>query len=292
MNRLISELFGIMNSQKIILRYNTLIAEKNKVNLNWYQLPYEICTSDSLNAGQNLGDYLSKLIFEYMLEVNNIENKTTKTKHLYAVGSILLMGYQNATVWGTGFPFEPGTLRGMPHRKPFRKLDVRCVRGPLTRKTLLKLGHECPENYGDPAVLMPLIYNPESTDKGNDFVIIPHYSTEESTIKQYGKDKVISMRTTDYKSVIDKIVKAERVVSSSLHGIILAEAYGVPAVFYHDRPVRFDYKYEDWYLSTEREFRPYDTLEEAIKARADFVPDLTKLKKTLINTFPLDLWNK
>ncbi|MBE6782684.1 MAG: polysaccharide pyruvyl transferase family protein [Ruminococcaceae bacterium] len=53
---------------------------------------------------------------------------------------------------------------------------------------------------------------------------------------------------------VEEIKSSEKVISSSLHGIILAETYGVPAVFlntggYVDNAL---IKYYDWYYSTNR----------------------------------------
>lgn len=102
---------------------------------------------------------------------------------------------------------------------------------------------------------------------------------------------VVSMNTTDYKTVIDKICSAKMVISSSLHGIILAEAYGVPAVFYQDRPERFNYKYADWYGSTGREdFFVAQSIQEAMSQTGLKVPDLKTMQENLIHTFPYDLW--
>lgn len=39
-------------------------------------------------------------------------------------------------------------------------LDIRSVRGPVTRNILMDLGYDVPSVYGDPAILLPLFYNP------------------------------------------------------------------------------------------------------------------------------------
>ena len=114
----------------------------------------------------------------------------------------------------------------------------------------------------------------------------------ENTIRKIiPEDHIISMKTKDYKKVINKICSAKVVVSSSLHGIILAEAYGIPAVFVQDRPEKFNFKYQDWYESTNRTMEVYTNLEKALTVEKKEVPDLNQMRKNLIDSFPYDLWN-
>ena len=294
-NRLAREMVGMIKADDIVLGYLSCKAQENRVNLNSYSPAMHDESAMSNGRINNLGDHLSKIIVDYMCSRRgcDMNAETTLKRHLYAVGSIILMGYQNATIWGTGCPYEPSFLRGLPHRKPFRKLDIRCVRGPLTQKTLENLGHSCPQVYGDPAVLLPLMYKPleNEIDKKRDYVIISHYQTERGVKEDIPTDNFLSMNTTEYKAVIDKICSAEKVVSSSLHGIILAEAYGVPAVFFQDRPARFNYKYEDWYASTGREMKiPKIGWKAALDSEAYKIPELLEMQTMLINTFPYDLW--
>ena len=284
--RLGREIECIRNADDIILNYPEHKAEDNRVNLHYYHA--EWCDRET---DVNLGDYLSEVIVRWLCEKNGIlfEKKIPERKHLYAIGSILQMGYQNATVWGTGFAFELGKLRAFPHRR--RNLDIKCVRGPLTRNTLIQLGFNCPEIYGDPGVLMPMIYRPREAAH-MDYVIIPHYSVEDKTRSEYGTDRIISMNTKDYASVIDRICASDKVISSSLHGIILAEAYGIPAVFYQDREQRFNYKYEDWYQSTGRSLNHICmSVEEAIKLESSVPSEvIERLQNNLLLSFPIELW--
>lgn len=72
-------------------------------------------------------------------------------------------------------------------------LDVRAVRGPLTREFLLKKGIACPEIYGDPTLLFPL-YFPEfkkAAKSSRDYSIVPHFSDEHLLI---GMSRVISVK--------------------------------------------------------------------------------------------------
>lgn len=291
--KVIKEIKVLLLRNKILLYFPNLCAEKNRVNLNYYHAEYPKGIAHSKDSGlRNLGDTLSPHVVEYLLAERNLSlmHEIKNTHHLYAIGSILLMGYQDAVVWGSGMFVAPSFIRTLFHRSSFRKLDIRCVRGPLTRRELLKIGHHCPEVYGDPGCLMPLVYKPD-VEKKLDYLVIPHYSMEKEVKGMVPAENLASMATDDYKTVIDKICSARKVISGSLHGIILAESYGVPTVFYQDRSSHFNFKYQDWYESTGRKFGATTTdLQEAIKMQVDFVPDLEEMRHNLINSFPYDLW--
>ena len=172
-----------------------------------------------------------------------------------------------------------------------RKLDIRAVRGPLTRDVLIKkYGHKCPEIYGDPAILMPLIYNPH-IEKEYEYLVIPQFIDEKKFKTEHPNERMITMNTDDYKSVINEIKKSKIIYTSSLHGLILAESYGIPAVFFRSLPQYKDFKYYDWYYSTNRyDIKLVDTFEEAKKITPPPLPDLSKLQQGLLDSFPYDLW--
>lgn len=288
--RAVNELKSIIYSDKIILNYPKHYARDNKVNLHYYHAEWQ---KEAIGNECNVGDYLSEVIVRWMCANKKIDFDQTipQKKHLYAIGSILQMGYQNATVWGTGFAFELGGIRKKLHMPLVRKLDIRCVRGPKTRKTLLKLGYSCPENYGDPALLLPLMYRPQKLSSV-DYLIIPHYSMENEIRKKYGDKHVLSMNTMNYQYVIDSIYSAQKIISSSLHGLIIADAYGIPAIFCQDRDNKFNYKYEDYYESTERIFCPVHDIETGLKTDTCKLErsKLKKMQNVLLNQFPEDLW--
>lgn len=286
MRRAVKEAACISRAGHMILNYPGHKAEKNRVNLHYYHAEWQ----DGIES--NLGDYLSGVIVRWMCgkEGLRFDKPVVGTRHLYALGSILQMGYQNATVWGSGFAFELSRGRGCLHKH--RRLDIRCVRGPRTRDTLKGMGFECPRAYGDPALLMPLIYKP-GVHRHTDYLIIPHFSEEGKVRAAYGEEHILSMNTRDYKNVIDRICATDKVISSSLHGIILAEAYGIPAVFYQDRGDRFNYKYLDYYEGTgRRDIVPCKGIPAAMEA-GGICPDANAIhgmQDVLLRTFPKDLW--
>ena len=209
------------------------------------------------------------------------EKTVSETKHLYAVGSIITAGCQDCTVWGSGL-----LNTRILNRLNNRTLDFRAVRGPLTRIVLLDHGFEVPPVYGDPAILMPLLFNP-IVEKKFAKSLITHM--DECSEERYNGIHRINITTDDYETVIREIKESELIISSSLHGIILAESYGVKAVLL--KPVTDLFKYFDYYYSTKRyEFPIADSVEEARKIQPVDLPDLDIMRQGLMDAFPVDLW--
>ena len=79
-------------------------------------------------------------------------------------------------------------------------------------------------------------------------------------------------------------------ISSSLHGIILAESYGVPAIFLNWGMDDQQTKFYDWYYSTGRKMSECKSIEDALESSAPILPDVSDLQKNLMDSFPYDLW--
>lgn len=255
---------------------------------------------------ENLGDAISPIIVQYMTEYHKkkhqsscVENRES-IRHIYAVGSIICAGIQDCTIWGSGILNST-----ILYRLKKRKLDIRAVRGPITQMLLVDYGFECPEVYGDPAVLMPLIYNENSLQKKFKISLVCHLNSwnnmskeilmkEILNVKEYSSYKaeeihIINVCTTDYKAFISDILFSELIVSSSLHGIILAEVYGVPAILL--KPKGSILKYKDYYYSTKRfEFPIASNLSDLPAIVPSGIPDFSDMQKNIIDAFPYDIW--
>ena len=254
-------------------------AYRNRVNLEWFR--------DKVN----LGDCLSPVICEHMLSKKGLsfDVPVSRTKHLMAVGSLLGgRGNFDVTVWGSGL-MSFSNIYSIYRKKIFQRHDVRAVRGPITRDALIQCGIDCPEVYGDPAVLMPLVYRPE-VDKQDDVVVVLHFNTDSS--EKIDGVRYLDIRTSNYQSFLTELCSAKMVISSSLHGIILAETYNVPSVFLAQNREREMMKYYDWYYSTERMcVKVAMTMKEALSFDPMPIPDLTMMRLNLQNSFPYDLWD-
>lgn len=276
---------------KLIKRIRMRII-RNRISLNAERVSNKRVYLEWWSRKQNVGDSLAPIIYQWMLERKGIDptRKTKKATHLMAVGSILGMGCFDAVVWGSGIHCE-STARNVVTQSVYRKYDIRSVRGPITRMLLTTAGYSCPERYGDPAVLMPMIYEVGVQQKRYQISVILHLSRIENKMER--GLHYIDVRTEDYRCFITQILQSERVISSSLHGIILAEAYGVPAVFLNDEMDNEIWKFFDWYYSTGRtNVRFARSIQEAIHMEPMELPDLEVMQKETLQSFPYDLWMK
>ena len=255
-------------------------SRKNCINLEWWA------------KKKNVGDYLSEVIYNYMLEYNNLDpNKiVSKTIHLMAVGSLVGMYEFDSVVWGSGIHCVDN-IKNVYRQSKYRKYDIRLLRGPITGEIMKSAGYQVPNVYADPAVIMPLIYKTDVRVKEYEVSVILHLSQKQE--KQYNIEGLhyIDVETHDYKKFIDEIIKSKMVVSSSLHGIILAESYGVPAIFLKSGMNNEMLKFYDWYFSTDRyNVVAVNSISEALTSEKMQLPDIKMMQKNVIETFPKDLW--
>ncbi len=275
---------GIMKIAKRITKnlkcLDGRVVRFKRVNLEWWQ------------HKENIGDSISPVICDYMLSRRNLsfDSRAKKTCHLMAVGSICGEGRVDATVWGSGVHLD-SLKNNIKDTMKNRKLDIRAVRGPETEKFLKDVGIRCPKVYGDPAIIMPLIYKPDdSHGKKYNTSLVLHVLRKDKTLIP-SEVNLIDTETSDYKYFIDEIVSSEKIISSSLHGIILAESYGIPTLFLCDGVEDQMMKYRDWYLSTNRpDFKYARSIEEALAMQPMELPDLSALREKLMDAFPYDLW--
>lgn len=178
-------------------------------------------------------------------------------KNYLVIGSTIdMLGRTSSDVWGAGL-IGNQTLRNRPHR-------IHAVRGPLTRKALLEQGIPCPEIYGDPAMLAPLVYHPK-IEKKFKYGLIPHCSNvQEAQSLKFGNKPIgdredvllIDMSTYEkWTDIIDKVCSCENILSCSLHGLIIAEAYNIPNVWLEfGKPlIGGHFKFHDFFLSIKRD---------------------------------------
>jgi pyruvyltransferase len=166
-------------------------------------------------------------------------------RHKYLVtGSILEYAGAGCTVWGCGIIARHDIVS--PNAK------ILAVRGPLSRARAIDCGAECPEVFGDPALLLPCFYSSKVT-KRQGVGVVTHYSDTPRLAGRWPASSALRLINIQdpIESVIDQIVACEAVASSSLHGLIVSHAYGVPAIWvkFRDPLHGDDTKFRDYYLS-------------------------------------------
>ena len=268
------------NYIKFFLYRNRSSISGEKIKCNSVNLEY---WNDSIN----IGDYLSKVVYQWMLDRNKVNNNYCKnTVHLMGIGSIIGMKQFDSIIWGSGI-HRLETIYNIYKYRRIVKYDVRAVRGPITAQILRSNGYIVPDVFGDPAILLPNIYSCSKHNKKYPISIISHYlhPIDDSFTHK------INIQTQDYQFFINEICSSEKIVSSSLHGIILAEAYGIPAVFLNNKMDEELIKFYDYYYSTGRfNVVVANSLQEALEIDPMPLPDLEKIREKLLESFPYDLW--
>ena len=211
----------------------------------------------------NWGDYVSSILIQNLSNNKKIINYSEswnlkKRNNILCIGSIITwMTTNSSVVWGSGVVYPDEKISAKPCK-------VLAVRGPLTRKYLLRNGVDCPEIYGDPALLFPRIYSPNISQKKYKFGVIPHFRDKnnihlENILKIKDVLYIDVQDVNDWKLFIDKIIQCQYILSSSLHGIIIADAYSVPNIW-----IEFEcgekkrFAFHDYFLSISRNiYDPY-----------------------------------
>lgn len=176
----------------------------------------------------NLGDGLTPLV----LRALGIEPvwASAATARLFAIGSIAHRVPEDfdGAIWGSGAMAGPVRLS---------RARVLALRGPLTGVAPL---------YADPGLLSSLLAPPRTAEHPVGHV--RHYVDHRPPVGH-----AIDV-TADPREVIAAIARCERIVSSSLHGIIVADALGIPSRWDPHPAVRGDgFKFRDYAASYRRD---------------------------------------
>lgn len=186
----------------------------------------------------NFGDILTPKIMEYY----SIPFEFSKENYnLISVGSIANKATKNCLVLGSGVAWQENKLNP--------NANYKFVRGPLTRNCVLNSGGNCPEIYGDPALLLSKICN--ESKKEYDVGITPHIKEYALVKKSYPNHKVINLNNPNPLEVAKEITKCRSIISSSLHGVICAHAYNIPCAWvkFSNLIIGDDTKYKDHFAS-------------------------------------------
>lgn len=170
----------------------------------------------------NFGDALAPLLLERFTD-SRIEWDTISRSQVASVGSILehIPPLWDGYILGSGKLFEFSRLH--LHTKTAKILSIR---GPLSARGI-------PGQFalGDPGILAAELVGPQ--EKLFDLGILPHWQDKELVEKFKGlipkQFTVLPISPAEHPlSVLRQIGSCRRLVTSSLHGMIAADSFGMP----------------------------------------------------------------
>lgn len=192
----------------------------------------------------NFGDALAPVILDFCGGQAPLYVPRGYRGKVLSIGSIIDRARPRDIVWGAGAWRDE--YIDVPH------VQYLAVRGPLTRGYIRA---DVPELYADPAMFLPRVFHPP-VSKTFEIGIIPHY-VDQHLMRSLDPAHLVINVLQPWQRVVYEILSCSLIISSSLHGVIVAEAYGIPAVWVEAtgrvRGARL--KFNDYYLATARESR-------------------------------------
>ena len=307
-----------------------MIRELERASLDAGAVPLTWARSPAAAKIVNVGDALSAIIVAGManLPVRHA-NFDENCERLAAVGTIG-HGMRNGLVhfWGSGLdatvnPLDPQASYALPPGTEFR---VHAMRGPFSAHVLRGHGVPAPDVYGDPVYFLPRLMPMRDVAKTHELGVVLHLteldrrvpgSRPKAELLRYnipteleGAIRIITMYADDcLESITEKIEEicaCKAILSTSLHGIVIADAYNIPATWFSfydegfcvvdvfDEGRRMDHRVRDLYAGLGRLKVPVyggprdapTDWEAAIRSVQDRIEPTGFTARRLYNAFP------
>lgn len=221
--------------------------------------------------------------------------------NVISIGSIMVRSTPASKIWGTGvldptLPIAGGKVYALRGKLSYEVLKSK--KNPLIR-------FQKKIAFGDPGMLISLFINPN--EKLYDLGIVPHFSEADYFRERYQeKGLIIDLKSSDVERVTKEITSCRLILSTSLHGLIIAHTYGIPALWIEHEELHkgtSGFKFRDYFSSVDiPEYAPLHNFEELIANEqvrsdtfnnmCDFVlphKDVKKIQRDLLNTAPFDI---
>jgi len=294
-----------------------------KINLYWFRF--------KLNHG-NFGDELAPFIISRLsnCDINNILIPSTGFDYIHralnrifnrhpsikqiprlisqyfrrnfiaSIGSIIRqINCINCKVWGSGI------IKRDDQIKPAL---FYAVRGKYTQKRLRELNLPVPNVIGDPALLLPIVYPVQKKVKYK-LGIIPHYKHYKDIVSEFKSEEILIIDLTNpIEQILEEINSCQNTISTSLHGIIVSQVYGIPSLWCTYKNIQLGgdtIKFYDYFSSVGiEEYKPFKLIAESFNI-SDVIlnmeknqnislikEDLHKIQKDLIDAAPFSVLDK
>lgn len=211
---------------------------------------------------QNFGDLLGPAVVSALTPVGFELGALSASRRLVTVGSIMHFVREGDLVWGTGVN---GFAIGEPHTV---KADFRAVRGPESAQVMRSQGADIPDVYGDPGILVGRAFPDLKSVKLDKEVSLVAHMNDIDALRDDANSLGMNLvhPCQPLMTVLRSIAASETVVSTSLHGVIVAEALG-KRVIWLSSSTEPEFKYRDYFLGTDRQVpRPVLSLDHIHRA--------------------------
>lgn len=183
------------------------------------------------NKEQNFGDAISATIVGHVAK-REVVWAGHHNCELYALGSLMKMvgSHQGSArekgrkpiIWGTG------AMAAIPDLAFLKNVRVRLLRGPITAALL----HRDDRVFGDTGLLIADALG-DAPKRADVVGLVPHMHFADDPIYAKIADdnphiKLIDVRAQDALQVVRDIASCSHIISQSLHGLVTADAYGIP----------------------------------------------------------------
>ena len=192
----------------------------------------------------NFGDRLNEDLFRFL----GFDPRYAQSGHAEVCGMGSILGWLvkdadfRGIAFGSGLISESDTFDG----RVFRSCLL--LRGPLTAA---RIGREPIFGYSDPGILARHIY-PSSASLCKGTLILPHYA-DQADAGWLALANRLGCRVSDIRcgttTVAREIADSGAVITSSLHGVIVADSYGVPSIWIRSPAVLGgEFKFRDYLM--------------------------------------------
>ncbi len=225
-----------------------------------------ITFKDTRGCGNgNFGDELSEIILKFLFKKYSITDvdlslNRSKENNVVFIGSLIEWSnikYDNIHILGSGIRTEKDNINKNI------KMTIYSVRGPLTKEHLKKFNYDVNSIYGDPALLLPKFYTPNKISLCKNKIGVVGHLTNFEKYNNIPSNYVAINPTWKWQQVVDYIYSCDIILSSSLHGLIISDAYNIPNIWLDEFPLNEGhFKFKDYFLSQNRKYENINNIND------------------------------
>ncbi len=199
----------------------------------------------------NVGDRINPAIVAALSGGSTRYERDDQLPHLLAAGSLMAAAGPASIVWGTG-AMHPDFGVGSP-----LPANIFAVRGKLSAALLRQAGLLAGDvPLGDPGLLAAEIFGVQAAASPRHALgVVPHYvDRSHPAVKRLlslpgVRDLDVRLEPAEFLAAMADCLA---IASSSLHGLIFAEALGLPSLWFQasDEVAGAGFKFRDWFTTT------------------------------------------